>query len=60
MESDGGITCEAHGTRHRRPATVTISVLTGIQMAKAGIPTVLRRTPVGNGGGTTDRAAVAG
>ncbi len=36
------VSCEAHGTRHRRPVDVRVAVETGRTLADAGIPWIAR------------------
>ena len=34
--------CEVHGTRHRRPATVSVSLSTGLSLKAAGVPALVQ------------------
>ena len=45
-EVDGElVACQAHGTRHRRPVDVRITVAAGLALAEAGVPSLVCADP---------------
>jgi hypothetical protein len=42
-DRDGDCTCEVHGIRRHRPASIAVSLALGLALRRAGVPGVARR-----------------